>query len=95
MANTRTQFGDFSVGDIVNLKSGGPDMTVEGFEAPAGSDPNDPNVDPHVKVVWANENGSVAREKFSAAVLGIKTSARDQPRSAPPSAPKQPGPAAP
>lgn len=50
----------FQVGDIVELKSGGLGMTVEGSEEIKGST--------HVKCVW-HDKGKVQRELFPEATL--------------------------
>ncbi|MGY3323378.1 YodC family protein [Pseudomonas sp. TE3911] len=54
---------DFSVGDVVTLKSGGPAMTVDSL-------PNDFRTgEPLVRCTWFDKNDSVQYENFGPALL--------------------------
>ena len=64
-------FGGINLGDVVSLKSGGPKMTVEGFEQgplPAGALAGTPVVT-LIKCIWFNEAGAFGFRAFSAEVL--------------------------
>ena len=80
--------GAFTLGDSVQLISGGPKMTVAGFEnppAPAGAPappapvPGSPVLTtdlPLVRCIWFNEAGALANHPFPQWVLSGGTAAQ-------------------
>jgi uncharacterized protein YodC (DUF2158 family) len=72
--------GTFAYGDVVTLLSGGPKMTVMGFEtppappgaavaAPAPGTPVTTLDSPYVRCIWFNEAGGMANFAFPQWVL--------------------------
>lgn len=63
------------VGDVVTLKSGGPAMTIEGFEVPpagATSAPKAFPADKLVRVVWFDASGIAQERTFWPHLLILK-----------------------
>jgi uncharacterized protein YodC (DUF2158 family) len=72
---------NFAVGDTVKMKSGGPEMTVRGFEK-LDSNPVAPeNPEAHVRAEWMAGDGKIQAHVFSRAMLeGVKVENEDKPQ---------------
>ena len=68
-------YDGFNIGNTVTLNSGGPSMTVEGFEqiAPAAAAPAGTPTVTLVKCVWFNEAGGFGFRSFPSFVLTNQT----------------------
>ena len=81
MAQVVTKFKDVSVGDVVNLKSGSPDLTVVGFAMADAVGPVPPStpgatfVEESLAAVCYGFNtaGAPISAKFPVEVLNVKT----------------------
>lgn len=81
------RIGDVAIGDIVSLKSGGPDLTVVGFGepeprpdfVPAGAHVADDT--PLVSVAWHTSDGVLGQAKLPVDALNVK--AKDKPADEP------------
>jgi hypothetical protein len=87
MTQVITKLGDVALGDLVALKSGGPDAVVLGFVAsPMGAAPvNVPGATyaeeaAFVKIGWATQAGSLAQADVPLAALNVKASETDKPK---------------
>ena len=88
MVQIVSKFGSSEVGDVVTLKSGGPDMTVIGFEGPEPVTPVGPalglsltEAEPVARVAWVTSDGVAHIGRFPIASLVVKKS--DKPKDAP------------
>jgi hypothetical protein len=84
-------YGGASVGDICTLKSGGPDMTVVGFEgpepvtpvtapgAPAAFGVAHVEAAPVARVAWITSEGAAVIHRFPVEALNLKAKTTDAP----------------
>ena len=80
------KYADLEVGDVVTFATGGPDLTVIGFDPPEpGSVPGHPGAlmgeaVPTVRVGWFLSDGSFSQAKLPAAALDAKDVANSEPK---------------
>jgi Uncharacterized small protein (DUF2158) len=89
------KFGDATVGDVVSLKSGGPQATIIGFE---GAEPVTPvsapgapllagvgyvEAEPVARVAWITADGVAHIHRYPLAALNLKAQAKDKPAPGP------------
>lgn len=83
MVQVIKSFGDASIGDVATLKSGGPDMTVIGFEGPEPVTPVAGNfvgvahveAEPVARVAWVTSDGVAHVHRYPLEALTLKAKA--------------------
>ena len=79
------KYADLEVGDVVTFATGGPDLTVIGFDPPSPLGPRQSRAlmgeaVPTVRVGWFLSDGSFSQAKLPAAALDAKDAANSEPK---------------